>query len=377
MRFVDDDNSSPLSCEDLYSDMKSWIAIFIENKQDHGLAEKSLKSYEDALLSFLNFVKKHSSNNKMENIGAKFVNRYLIEYQSILAEKKFNNAANSVEKLDCYNRVIKQVNKNNFGRNDVNFEVLPEFSNTLLHRTSIIKMLLIYISENNDSDFDYRGCFSDIKTISIKEKDSDFITVDEMDKVIDLMRIWITVYKAKGNKPRQSLQYAYRNSLMILIYALTGARSEEVVMIKLKDISLFRYYGKDYYKIYIANGKGGKQREVAVEEDFIKYHINYLKQNLPSDDYYLSSRYSKNRYLKEHMNPDLIRKFGNDILKILGIEKSGLHSFRRGYAIRRVFDNKKPLAIVAKELGHSVTTLEKHYLIYKSFMGLQQEQVLH
>lgn len=371
MRFIDDDNSSPLSCEDLYSDMKSWVAIFIENKQDHGLSIKSLKSYEDALQSFLEFAREHSSNNKMENVGAKFINRYLINYQSLLAEKKFSNVTNSIEKLDNYNRIIKQVDKKNLGRNDINFEVLPEFSNTLLHRTSVIKMLLIYISKNNDSNFDYRGCFSDIKTISVKEKDSDFITVDEMDKVIDFMRIWTTVYKAKGNKPRQSIQYAYRNSLMILIYALTGARSEEVVMIKSKDISSFTYYGKNYFKIYIANGKGGKQREVAVEEDFIKCHIDYLKKNLPSDNYYLSSRYSKDRYLKEHMNPDLIRKFGNDILNMLGIKKSGLHSFRRGYAIRRIVNNKKPLAIVAKELGHSVSTLEKHYLIHKSFMGLE------
>lgn len=370
MTFTDDDNLSPLSQEDIYSDMQAWVSQFLENKEMHQLSPKSIKSYKDASESFLEFIRLYREDNTMENIGAKFINRYLIHYQALLAKSKLDKVIDDVDEVAKYKYIIKIEDERFLGRNDMVFEVLSEFENTLLHRSNVVKMLLKYISENNSSEHNYQTCFHDIITISVKEKDTDFVTVDEMDSVIDLMSVWTTVYKTY--KPKGTLRYAYRDSLMILLYALTGARSAEVVKIKLQDITPFSHYNKQYYRIKIKEAKGEHQREVGIQADFIKEHIEYFKQHLPDDKYFLSSSCIKDMYTNKSQHPDNIRKFGNYILKILGINKTGLHTFRRGYATKRVVNDKKPLAVVAKEIGNSAAVLERFYFKYNSEMGLDE-----
>jgi integrase len=188
-----------------------------------------------------------------------------------------------------------------------------------------------------------------------------------MDEVIALMSVWTNVYKT--HKPKGSIESAYRDSLLILLYVLTGARSAEVVKIKLKEISLFSHNSKEYYSIKILEGKGDKIREVGVEAGFIKQHIEHFKSVLPDDDFYLSSSFSHGSYLNKSHHPDTIRRFGNYILQVLGINKKGLHTFRRGYATRRVVEDGVDISIVAKEMGNSSSVLERYYLKHSARMG--------
>lgn len=370
MNFTDDNTLSPLAQEDIYLDMQAWVSQFLENKEMHQLSPKSIKSYKDASESFLSFIKLYREDNVMENIGAKFINRYLIHYQALLSKQKLDKTKDNADEIAKYKRIIKIKDERFLGRNDMVFEVLSEFENTLHHRSNIVKMLLKYISENNSDGHDYQTCFHDIITISVKEKDTDFVTVDEMDSVIDMMSVWSTLYKTY--KPKSTQRYAYRDSLMILLYALTGARSAEVVKIKLQDITPFTHYNKQYYRIKIKEAKGGHKREIGIQADFIKEHIEYFKQELPSDEYFLSSSCIKDIYTNKSQHPDTTRKFGNYVLKILGINKTGLHTFRRGYATKRVVNDKKSLAVVAKEIGNTAAVLERFYFKYNSEMGLDE-----
>lgn len=367
MQFIDDEQLSPLSSGTIDEDINFWVNQFLENKEVEKVAPKTLKSYRQALDSFQDFVKRHSDNNAIENIGAKFINRYLIEYQAQLAIALLQENKISIKD---YNIVTKQKDKKFLGKNDALFEILKEFENTLTHRTTVVKMLLKFISENNSDSHDYVIIFHQIAKIKSKEKFTDYLTLQEMDEVIDFMTVWVNVYKKY--KPRSSERYAYRESLLMLLYVLTGARSEEVVKIKLEDIKEFEHRSKSYYRIRIQEGKGSKIREVAVEADFIKRHIKFLRAELPENCYYLSSTYSHGAYLNKPHHQDNIRKFGNYILKILGINKSGLHTFRRAYATKRVVQDGVDISIVAKEMGNTAGVLERFYLKHNAEMNIKQ-----
>jgi len=370
MRFVDDSQLSPLSNGSLLEDMQFWVRQILEQKELEKVSQKTLKSYSNALDSFLEFVSKYSDSNLMDNIGAKFINRYLIEYQAQLALKKIEKLKkkNIPGELEKYQRIINQKDEKFLGKNDASFEILDEFQNTLKHRLTVVKILLKYISYNNEEEHDYTAMFRKLVTIKIKEQFTQYITVDEMDSVISLMTIWPDVYKEY--KLKSSLRSAYRESLLILIYALTGARSEEVVKIKLSDISLFKHNNRTYYSIKIQEGKGDKIREIGIDAGFIEKHIEYFKNNLPHKDCYISSTYSKGTYKNYPQHPNNIRTFGNFVLRILGINKSGLHTFRRGYATKRINEDGVNIALVAKEMGNSINVLEKYYLKHNAVMSV-------
>jgi len=361
MQFIDDEQLSPLSSGELKEDMRFWVSQFLEQKELDRIAPKSLKSYSYALDTFISFVSKYSTQNSMQGIGAKFINRYLIEYQSSLAAQKLSEGKGlSEDKKKSYKKIVKQKDEKFLGKNDAHFEILHVFDNSLTHRLSVVKMLLKYISDNNEEEHDYTPLFRKFATIKHKEKFSEYITLDEMDQVIALMNVWPNEFKQY--MPKSSFWIAQRDSLLILIYALTGARSEEVVKIKLEDLSVFMHNDREYYSIKILEGKGGNIREIGVESGFIKPHIEFMRECLPNESFYLSSVKINGVYVDKFQHQDNIRKFGNKILKILGIHKTGLHTFRRGYATRRVMHDGMDVSIVAKEMGNTISIIERFYL---------------
>ncbi len=370
-KLLDDELTYPLSSGTFEEDMNFWISQFIEQKEAEKVAVKTIKSYKDALKTFMLFITKYNENT-MKSIGAKFINRYLIEYQSSLALKKLNglHKQNTFDGKDHqkYEVILHQQEEKHLGKNDVKFEVLPEFENSLDHRLTVIKMLLKYINDNNEDEHDYSPLFRKFAVIKHKDRFTEYITVDEMDEVISFMSVWMDIHKQYN--PKSRVRSAYRNSLLVILYALTGARSEEIVNIKLRDISLFKHRNKEYYRIKIQEGKGGKVREIGVESGYIKKHIQYLKMELPSNNYYIASTYDTQTqtYTKNHTHQDTIRRFGNYILEILNINKKGLHTFRRGYATRRIVYEKAELAVVAKEMGNTAQVLEKYYLKHNAEM---------
>jgi len=367
MKFIDDRSCHPLSCWDISQDMRFWIREFLLEKEASKLASNTQKSYDEALKTFLSFVDKYSKENTIENIGAKFINRYLIEYQAILARERLSTAKNlDTDEIKELQKISSQENKKVFGKNNSIFAIYPQFENTLGHRLMVIKMLLSYVSDNNNEEHDFTVMFKKLATIRKTEKFTEYLTLDEIDIIVDFMMRWTTVYKKY--KPKGSLRVAHKESLLLIIYALTGARSSEVVKIKLSDVTEFTHKRKKFYRIRIQEGKGGKIREIGISADFIKDHIEFLTSELPDSSFYLSSSFKNGQYINKSMHPDTIRKFGNYILKILDINKTGLHIFRRGYATKRVVEDGANIAVVAKELGNSVAVLEKFYLKHQAEM---------
>jgi len=359
-KFIDEDNSLPLSIGNIEEDMEYWINSFLEDKMNKKVAEKTIKSYSNALKTFKDFVKRNAKDNAMSNVGATFVNRYIIEYQSLLAEQKLQTKNLNEKDKTLLRKIANQKNEKFLGKNSASFDVFNGFESTLIHRQTVVKMLLSYISCNNSDNKDYTLIFKNLATIKKTQKFTEYLTPDEIDTIVDYMQDWVNMYHR--NFPDKDINNAYRDALLLLIYALTGARSAEVVQIKLKDIIYFKHKGRDFYIVRIANGKGGKIREIAVLATFIEQFVNYFKKNLPNDEYYIGSIKKGDCYTERHIHEDTIRRFANNILKELNINKSGLHVFRRGYATKEVIENKKDLSIVAKQLGNTVAILEAYYI---------------
>lgn len=338
-----------------YRNLKVWQDRWEDELVMNKVAEKTIKSYRFALKTFFDFVKRHRKI-PIESITVRYINRYLIDYQIRIAKDK--HAEGRLPKRDL-DKLIKESKKTSIGKNDANFTVLEEFENTLSHRLTTLKIFLKFITENNKEQHDYTSLFSGLAKIKIKEKFADHLTTEELEEVVGYMHVWPDIYK--DHKPKSSERYAYRDALLMLIYALSGARSDEVVHIKMKDISLHSKNSTERYIIKIVKGKGGKKRSVGIKREYLDKYIEYFKAELPSGDYYLSSTY-KDGYTNKPMSPNAIRTFSNKTLKNLGINKTGLHAFRRGYATKRIGNDEAGISVVAKELGNTVDIIEKHYL---------------
>jgi integrase/recombinase XerD len=338
-----------------YKNLKLWLDRWTEELERKKCAKKTIISYIAAANTFLDFVKR---NRKipMENIGARYINRYLINYQIRLAKSKFDERG--LEEGDLETLIIEEKQKS-IGKNDANFTILEAFENTLSQRLIVLKIFLKFITENNIEQHDYTRLYPRLAKIKIKDKFTDYLTAEELNTVIEYMDMWPQIYK--DHKPKSSERYAWRDAFLMLIYALTGARSEEVTHIKLKDISLHKKEGVERYIIKIEKAKGGKKRSVAIKRKHIEKYISYFKRVLPDDNYYISSTYRKG-YTNKPMSSNEIRTFSNNILKGLGINKTGLHSHRRGYVTKRVGEDGANASVVAKEVGNTTAILEKHYL---------------
>lgn len=355
---LDDVAEYPLALKKFgtYRNIKLWVARWMDALILNKVSNKTLRSYQFALDNFLSFIKRHNRSITPSTIGAKFINRWLIHYQLQLACEK---AEKGLLKKYKYELLLKESTRS-IGKNDANFTILEEFENTLSQRATVIKMFLQYVTENNKDLHDYTKLFTMLARIKIQDKFTDYLTSKELQTVIEYMANWR--YEFKKFKPKSSEINAIRDALMLTLYALTGARSEEVVYIKLKDLKLITKNSEQYYVIKIEKAKGGKKRSVAVKQHYLVLYIEYLISRGMSDECYLSSTYKKGIFTCKPVSADSIRVFSNDTLKYLGINKTGLHAYRRGYVSMRVGEDKVLVSVVAKEVGNTSAILEKHYL---------------
>lgn len=343
--------------KDIVYNIEVWVKRYKKQVRSNKTGKKTQKAYAEALRTFVDFLELHK-DQPIDKIGATLLNRYIVHYQYVLAQKAYR--LRKIPKKDLV-YAKKLQNSKSLGDYDSDFEVLEQFENSITQRITVIKMFLKYVSENNKEQHDFTESFGHIVKIKHREKEAPYLTEKELFAVIDFMKKWPDVYKEKNHKPKSSQRYAYRDAFLLLIYALSGARSEEVTKIKLSEIQEHSKNNTDYYIIDINNGKGGHNRKIAIKKEHIQEFVEYFRAQLPDENYYISSTY-RNGYTNNYMHPNTIRKFANYVLQLLGIKKSGLHAFRRGYATYRIMTEKAGIEIVSKELGNTPEILFRHYL---------------
>lgn len=341
------------SGQGLSQTIEIWLERYIAQKYAQGVSPKTIKSYREAIVPFMTYSHQYESMMEIEDITAKFINNYLLWYQEHLAQDDFAN-----RKIDqsVLNEVISN-RKANRGRNDAKLSIAYKYEKSLSHRLTVLKQLLSFISENNKEQHDFTLLFKYFTKIKVQKRSTDYLTNEELEELIAFMKEWPSIFKEY--KSKSSERYAYRNALIVLLYCLTGARSDEVISLKMEHILESSYKDDNghihhFYTIAYHTTKGDKYREVVVHKEAIKPYVKFMRTALPDPTYTISSTYTKGEYTNKKMNDSEMYLFVTWALHTMGIKKSGRHIIRRGYATKELADGKD-LAIVALELGHTST----------------------
>jgi integrase/recombinase XerD len=337
----------------LVNDLDAWRDRYITEKVAQGVSDKTRKSYGEALTPLIEFAHQYDSIMDLEGMSAKFVNNYLMWYQEQLSAKDLE--ANKIS-MDEYNQVLSN-RKANRGKNDAKLSIVYRYEKSISHRLTVLKQLLLFISENNKENKDFTPLFKYFTKIKVQKRKTEFVTENELEELIDFMKHWPEIYKK--HFPKSSERYAYRNALIVLLYCLTGARADEVISLNMEHINESEYKDDNgithlFYTIAYHTTKGDKYREVVVRREEIELFVEYMSKNLPDGSFTISSTYANGSYTNKKMADVEMWKFTTFALKAIGGNKSGRHIIRRGYATKELADGKD-LAIVAMELGHTST----------------------
>lgn len=340
----------------LSKDIKYWSVLFLRSKESE-ISKKTKKSYINALKTFYLFAKQYNHQIGISKISDRFINHYIMWYQIQLAKRALH-----YEKINenTFKKIKQMPHSKKLGPYCSMFDINEQFENSISQRAVILKSFLSYVSAENREQVDLLKAFNHVKKVRINDKMTDYLTTKELAGTIKYAMKWTENYK--GYFPRSSERIAYRNSMLLLMYCLTGARTEELLWIRGRDIKLRTDdSGEEFYIVDILKGKGGKRRKVAFKKKYLQKHVEYMDNELPNSNYYYSSTYRDGKYTNKPMKDKTIRDFHNTIMQLLGIKKSGLHIIRRAYATKRIGEDKIQIAEVAKELGNTIGILEKHY----------------
>ena len=208
-------------------------------------------------------------------------------------------------------------------------------------RLASIKSFFKYVQYNEPSLFDLCTQILSIKNKKVPNKMISYFTEEEIKIIID--------YLNKEN----NLKYL---TLICVLYE-TGARVNELINIKVKDINLLEPASITLY------GKGSKVRIVPISNELVKLLNKYFKQlYFDYGDGLLF--YSKNHIQYSRFGINFIIKTLVDKLKILypTYFKGNYHphSFRHSKATH-LYNNGTPLLYIKDFLGHSTITTTEIY----------------
>ncbi|WP_267523036.1 tyrosine-type recombinase/integrase [Campylobacter sp. MG1] len=142
-----------------------------------------------------------------------------------------------------------------------------------------------------------------------------------------------------------------RNKLAIKIILFTGIRVNEVLRLRLKDIS----FENELVSLRI-HAKGNKYRVVLLDINLINNHLNYLKNIIAQDDFIFIGRNSK------PLTQAYISRLIENVLLQAGIrkEKNGAHMLRHSFATL-LYKKEKDLLLVQEALGHASLNTSRIY----------------
>lgn len=350
-------------------DIEIWLERYIADRIAHGITDKTIKAYREAIVPFIQYSTQYDEQLNINDITAKYVNSYLIWYQSKLAKSSKRSTPADLS-------IVRENKLGKMGRNDANIKVAKPFEKSLSHRLTVLKQLFVFMSANNKEQHDFTTMFKHFAKIKVQKRDTKYLTPKEIADLISFMKRWPKVYK---DYRRGSIQNAYKDALIVLLYCLTGARSDEVISLKLEHIEEASTQdengiSQNFYIIKYHTTKGDSYRESAVHKEELVEFIEYMRSALPDASYPISAPFVKGIYQYRKMDDSTMYRFVNWALKTLGVKsKTGRHIIRRGYATKELADGKD-IAVVAMDLGHASTeTTYKHYLKNNSELMMRRK----
>ncbi len=121
-----------------------------------------------------------------------------------------------------------------------------------------------------------------------------------------------------------------------------GLRVNELVALKVRHIDGERRL------LRVEQGKGGKDRAVALSEKLLLHLRQYWRQYHPHDWFFPSSHH----FPQEHLSASSIQRVFKVCKRKAGIEKrGGIHSLRHAYATHQL-EGGMPIHLLQRQLGH-------------------------
>ncbi|MBT0885619.1 tyrosine-type recombinase/integrase [Campylobacter sp. 2018MI10] len=329
----------PLDCEDNFSkSFLFWIAKFLKFKLN-SLSNKLLETAEELreiniALSKNNFTIEELDElaKKSRNIGMIGVNTYFNPikkfYEQIIHYKLYSL------KLIDEELVIEILSSITAGLSDASKKN---------HKIAIVNFFKFLSSQNKDDDSSY------VYEIELKNwsglnsssghKLPEFMSEEQMKTFLNTLNN----YEFKSNQDR--------NKLAIKIILFTGVRVNEVLRLRLKDIS----YENDLISLRI-HAKGNKYRVVLLNINSIKEHLEYFNNFAEPNQYLFTNKQGK------PLTQAYISRLIENVLLAAGIrkEKNGAHMLRHSFATL-LYKKEKDLLLVQEALGHASLNTSRIY----------------
>lgn len=275
--------------------------------------------HEDFKVLYLSYLE---SNNKSDKTVSQY-SKEIEQFGHYLAEKKINNL-DEVETLhvDLYQSMLMKKNK----------------SATVVKKISIIRNFFKFLHSRKYIANNPTEAMTTVKIKDIDRKRKYALTEKEAEKLINA--VW------KNSIPSLKL----RNQLIIMSFLYLGLRVSELCDLKIKNINLKE-------KTVYVHGKGGKIREVPLDDFIIKKIREYIKGVRNKERYFFVKK-GRNEKMEQRAVLDLVKRHGEKS----GIKKElGCHLLRRTsatlYASRGV-----NVRTIQRFLGHENIGTTEIYL---------------
>lgn len=287
--------------------------------------------------------------NNFSKLLQSFLTDYIIGECNYSLNTKASYSTTFYLLIEFLNKVHK-IKSNDITFNNLNKEIIIEFLDYLENdrnttvstrnqRLASIKSFFKYVQYNEPSLFDLCSQILSIKNKKVPTKMISYFTEEEIKIIID--------YLNKEN----DLKYL---TLLCVLYE-TGARVQELINIKIKDISLTDNASITLY------GKGNKVRIVPISDELVKLLNKYFKQIYIDYGegllFYSSQRKKYDRSSINFIIKNLVEKL-KELYPNYFKGSYHPHSFRHSKATH-LYNNGIPLLYIKDFLGHSsITTTE-------------------
>lgn len=360
----------------LTADMEMWIERYLDARSS--LSKRTQKAYADALLPFVRFCEQYDTSMSIDEIGGVFINHYIVYYIKMLAgyhygtrEIRGKNGAIRDSPTTLSEKEYRKIISNGgqkLNRECSNIVVPKRFEKTVMQRLTILKQLLVYISENNAEGKDYRLVFHRIAKLKPQNNESGALLISELEMLREILRQWPEIFRqhvrsvgknARRRTAERGLEYvAVRNAFLMLVMSYTGLRAGEALTLTFGDFKRSSSGGREYFVISVKGGKGNKDRIVTAPKEAIGPMLDRLRSYGGFEETPIASALGGGGAVSYAS----LFVYARHIYKAAGIEKSGFHIIRRAFATEYIAKGGD-VETLAKLLGHSsVQTTHEHYV---------------
>lgn len=255
---------------------------------------------------------------------------YYLKVEKGMAENSVQSYSTDLADFLSYDpKALKSYTASDIVSYFVTLQSLGLVNTSLARKRVALKQFFLYLSRQ---DVDIKVDFDQVPKIKISQHLPDFLTVDEMFKLLDSL---------PAENPLQ-----IRNKVMMEVLYATGLRISELLGLTIHDIIYTE-------KVILVRGKGSKQRYVPLLENVLEQLTAYIANVRP-----ILLKYKKNDFIFLNNAGNKMSRMG--FWKILqkAVLEAGLkkdvtpHTFRHSFATH-LLEAGVNLRIVQTLLGHS------------------------